>query len=164
MPQKLQAPGRLTGRGAASARGPATAARRRVRPAAGSRHRPARRDTSASVSPLARAFLAERRAGLLARCMAAQPRRLPSLRDACVVAFAKRLHDTPLATFTARAWNEDVLLALLAVSDGRLRSARVGADARNSARCSSGGSTSTRCLYSKPLRRSTRASRRSCAR
>jgi hypothetical protein len=43
--------------------------------------------------------------------MAAQPQ--PSLRDACVLALSKQLHATPRATFSAVAWNEDVLLALL---------------------------------------------------
>ena len=45
--------------------------------------------------------------------MATQPR--PSLRDACVVALVKQLHAVPRSTFAAVAWNEDVLLALLAV-------------------------------------------------
>ena len=45
--------------------------------------------------------------------MATQPR--PSLRDACVVALSKQLHATPRAMFAAVAWNEDVLLELLAV-------------------------------------------------
>ena len=45
--------------------------------------------------------------------MATQPR--PSLRDVCVVALSKQLHATPRATFAAVAWNEDVLLELLAV-------------------------------------------------